>query len=63
MATNSTPVMPLRDHVVDGVAAAAADADDGDLGLLLRFVVESETVAKVVVHKCPSGEFYARLCC
>ena len=31
--TNSTPVEPGGDHVVDGVAAGAADADHGDLRL------------------------------
>ena len=31
-ATNSTPVRPGVDHAVDGVRAAAADADDLDHG-------------------------------
>ena len=31
--TNSTPFSPARDHVVDGIAAAAADAEDGDARL------------------------------
>src|SRR5690606_32606627 len=36
-----------REHVVDGVAAASAYADDADLRFLLRAVVECEPVRKV----------------
>jgi hypothetical protein len=34
---NSTPCTPCADHVLDGVAAAAADADHLDLGALVEF--------------------------
>ena len=36
----STPDKPLRDHVLDGVAAAAADADDLDDRAVLRGLVD-----------------------
>ncbi len=37
---NSTPAKPLRDHVLDGVASASADAHHLDDGAFLRFLVD-----------------------
>ncbi len=47
------PLDALLDHVVDGVAAAAAHADDGDLRGHLGPVVKKEAVADDVVHYVP----------
>ena len=37
---NSTPLKPSLDHVLDGVAAASAHADDLDDGAFLRRLVD-----------------------
>ena len=52
---NSTPSMPA-DHAVDGVAAAAAYADDLDLGVVSGFLVKADAnVVLVHVFHCSLG--------